>query len=153
MQTRDTLISKPTVSGNIGIIASQATVALPLGKKVSVYLSGRKTYLGLLVKPLTTKMTDTPVDYDFEDYNATFVFQPSEKDKVTANFYYGSDYLDIETGIYQTEGRIKWSNIAASILWNRPLGRIGEMTHTFYITRYKNRLSISQNQFTAWLPS
>ena len=39
------------------------------------------------------------------------------------------------------------------ILWNRPLGRIGEMTHTFYITRYKNRLSISQNQFTAWLPS
>ena len=27
------------------------------------------------------------------------------------------------------------------------------MTHTFYITRYKNRLSISQNQFTAWLPS
>lgn len=98
-------------------------------------------------------MTDTPVDYDFEDYNATFVFQPSEKDKVTANFYYGSDYLDIETGIYQTEGRIKWSNIAASILWNRPLGRIGEMTHTFYITRYKNRLSISQNQFTAWLPS
>ena len=153
MQTRDTLVSKPTVSGNIGIIASQATVALPLGKKVSVYLSGRKTYLGLLVKPLTTKMTDTPVDYDFEDYNATFVFQPSEKDKVTANFYYGSDYLDIETGIYQTEGRIKWSNIAASILWNRPLGRIGEMTHTFYITRYKNRLSISQNQFTAWLPS
>ena len=106
-----------------------------------------------MVKPLTTKMTDTPVDYDFEDYNATFVFQPSEKDKVTANFYYGSDYLDIETGIYQTEGRIKWSNIAASILWNRPLGRIGEMTHTFYITRYKNRLSISQNQFTAWLPS
>lgn len=81
MQTRDTLVSKPTVSGNIGIIASQATVALPLGKKVSVYLSGRKTYLGLLVKPLTTKMTDTPVDYDFEDYNATFVFQPSEKIK------------------------------------------------------------------------
>ena len=42
MQTRDTLISKPTVSGNIGIIASQATVALPSERKFRYICRGEK---------------------------------------------------------------------------------------------------------------
>ena len=153
METRDTLVSKPSISGNIGIISSQLTAALPLGEKASIYLSGRKTYLAFTVKPITTKTTDTPADYDFEDYNATLVFKPSEKDRITANFYYGKDYFDIEAGKYLLNGEIKWSNMAASAQWNKNFSETKKMSHIVYWAQYKNQLKILQNQISVRLPS
>ncbi len=153
METRNELVSKPTISGNVGIISAQLTAALPLGKKASIYLSGRKTYLGLIVKPITTKTSDTPADYDFEDYNSTLVFKPSHRDRLMANFYYGRDYFDIEAGGYLLNGMIKWNNLAASIQWDRHFDKTKTMRHIIYLAQYKNKLSVLQNQITARLPS
>ena len=47
---------KTTVSGDIGLISSQATLSLPLSRKTALYLSGRKTYVGLTLKPFIRSM-------------------------------------------------------------------------------------------------
>ena len=36
---------------------------------------------------------NTTLRYDFQDYNATYVYQPSKKDKIVINAYGGRDLL------------------------------------------------------------
>lgn len=158
VESPDLIPEKATVSGDIGLIASQATIALPLGKKSALYLSGRQTYVGLTLKPLiramsTGKEKDMPFGYEFGDCNFTYVYRPDERNKLILNAYWGMDRLEVEEKDYKMEGRIKWWNLAVSASWEHRWRRNGESKNTFFYSQYHNQLNVVQNSMAAELPS
>lgn len=154
----DDIPSKVSVSGDIGLISSQATLAVPTGKKSALYLSGRRTYVGLTLKPLTQAMAgnkgeEMPFDYEFQDYNFTFVTTPSAKDKIILNAYWGGDKLNIEEPEYMLRGKMKWWNLASSLSWEHQWKTNLSMKNTFFMSRYENKLNIRQSGLSARMPS
>lgn len=158
VQSPDAIPTKISVSGDIGLISSQATLTVPVGKKSALYLSGRRTYVGLTLKPLIRKIEGNkedkmPFDYDFQDYNATFVTTPSPKDKITLNAYWGRDKLNIEDPEHLLRAKINWWNLASSLSWERQWQTNLSTKNTIFMSRYENNLNIRQGSLSARMPS
>lgn len=154
----DRIPEKVSVSGDIGLISSQATLAVPMGKKTALYLSGRKTYVGLTLKPLLRTMVsekgkDMPFDYEFGDCNLTLVNRPTDQDKIILNAYWGMDQLDIEDPDYSLDGNMKWWNLATSLSWEHRWSSQTVLKNSVFFSQYQNKLDIVQNSLSAHLPS
>lgn len=79
------------VSGNIGLIASRLFVEQPLVKnKLSVWLTGRRTYIDQVVKTIGEELP-----YFFYDLNGKIIFTPTGRDNIQISYYGGKDVLDI----------------------------------------------------------
>lgn len=158
VQSPDLIPGKLSVSGDIGLIASQATIAVPLGEKSAFYVSGRQTYVGLTIKPLLGAMTtgrgkDLPFNYEFGDCNFTYVYRPDPRNKLVVNTYWGTDHLKVEDKDYQLDGKLKWWNLAMSASWEHHWNKKGKSRNTLFYSQYRNRLDVTQNGLQAGLPS
>lgn len=75
--------------GGIGSISSRATFDGPIIKnKLSMMLSGRRTYIDQLVA-----LAGANLPYYFYDLNAKLTYKISERDRIYASSYFGSDVL------------------------------------------------------------
>lgn len=91
IQTKDAHPAKTKVSGDIGLIASRLSIVQPLLKnKVTLSVAGRRTYVDQVFKIIGEELP-----YYFYDLNAKLIVTPSPRDQVHANFYGGSDILDL----------------------------------------------------------
>lgn len=158
VESPDLIPEKATVSGDIGLIASQATVSVPLSRKSALYISGRRTYVGLTLRPLIRAMVsekgqDMPFDYEFGDCNFTYVYRPDERNKWVVNAYWGMDWLQVEDKDYQLDGRMKWWNLAVSASWDHQWKGNASSKNTLFYSQYNNRLNVIQNTLAAELPS
>ena len=113
--------------GSVGIIASQLTVQGPLRKdRTSFILSGRRTYIDLLVRPFMP--SDERGGYHFYDLNAKLnhIFSPSNR--VYLSLYSGDDRFwsdfndEYGAGAYReedsTEADFGWGNVTSTLRWN-----------------------------------
>ena len=104
-------------TGNIdaGILSSQATLGIPLGKKSGLYLSGRFSYLNYILNSIENMMNgaDAP-NYFFDDFNLSWVLSPDEDNSIRVNAYYGSDRLDFSQSTYQAGAGLQWHNATCS---------------------------------------
>jgi hypothetical protein len=84
-----------SIQGNIGVLASQVTLAAPINSKTGFYISGRKTYIDEVVGPLIKNGSESNdvngMNYGFSDGNFTFLSQLSKKNPVSANIDPASD--------------------------------------------------------------
>lgn len=149
---------KTTISGDIGLISSQITLSLPLNQKTALYLSGRKTYVGLTLKPLIRSMVsnkgdEMPFDYEFQDYNVTLISKPTENDQIFFNAYWGGDKLKLKDPDYMLDGTMDWWNLTSSLSWQHGWQKGLSMKNTFFMSQYQNTLHIDQNSLSAHLPS
>ncbi|MGK7397510.1 MAG: TonB-dependent receptor [Candidatus Cyclobacteriaceae bacterium M3_2C_046] len=117
--------------GAIGLISSKLTLEGPIiPGKTSFLVSGRRTYLDLLARPLIKSATDGDevVGYYFYDLNAKINHQFSEKDRIYFSIYSGDDeaysrYKDeyswenTQTNYDESFG-LKWGNIISALRWN-----------------------------------
>ena len=84
-------------TGTIGLIASKFTIEGPIKKgKTSLILSGRRTYIDLLTKPLIKSSFESEgssgdLGYFFHDINAKVNHKISEKDRLYFSVYAGKD--------------------------------------------------------------
>lgn len=152
MQSLDSVTKRFSVEGNVGIISSQGTVAMPIDSTSALYVSARCTYINLLYKSLL-KIDNSELQYGFQDYNATYINKISARDKLVANFYYGSDCLQLEEGKYLVNGTIDWSNTLASLNWTRKGLNDWAFQHLIYFSHYKNGVDINQSGVNISLPS
>lgn len=154
----DSIPERISVSGEIGIISSQATLALPVNKKYAFYLSARKTYTGLILQPTLSLLNALPdkdqvFDYDFQDYNFSFIGNPTEKDKITVHGYWGKDIFNLQQEEYRLAGKMQWSNLAASASWQRKWNEKQSMRHVLFFGDYENLLKNKQVGLSIELPS
>lgn len=152
MYTRDSVVTRFSAEGNIGIIAAQGTLAIPFNSRSSIYVSARSSYINLLYKDLLT-VDNSELRYGFQDYNATYILKPSNRDQIGVNFYYGSDLLRLKEGYYQADGKIAWSNLLASAQWARTQSSRLSFKQTAYMSRYENKVRLYQSDVMVSLPS
>jgi outer membrane receptor protein involved in Fe transport len=159
MRTKTYIPEKTSIRGNIGLLASQATLAVPLGKNFGLYLSGRQTYINLIVQPLITKIinkgeTDkmNAPDYYFGDANLTLTGNLSENDRITFDAFLSNDYLNMVDESLLLDGTLKWKNALFSALWNHRQGD-NTLIQQIYTSHYRNDLDTRQTEMQMLLES
>ena len=100
------------ISGTAGInfLSANGMIELPLGKKFSLLVAGRRSYTDVLQSKLYQNLTGNFLTKDqkvgnlsfnelepsfyFYDWNAKFSYRPSDKDMISISTYSGRDFLD-----------------------------------------------------------
>ena len=146
---------KHVTQGGLGLIATRFTTEGPLKKgKASYILSGRRTYLDVLVDPLIPK--DAPAKgsgYFFYDLNAKINWQASPKDRLYASAYFGKDVFDFNNRENGFRFSIPWGNSTATLRWNRILSPRLFANHSLVYSDFEFGTRFTQNDFTINLNS
>ena len=135
---------------SIGLISSKFTFEGPIKKdKTSFIISGRRTYLDLLMIPFELVAAGLNPDlqtlwggYFFEDLNAKINHKFSNKDRIFFSIYAGKDkaYLNMRNtygGLTDlTKFKLQWGNITSSIRWNHVYSAKIFGNTTFTLSRY-----------------
>ena len=135
--------------GSIGLISSKISVQGPIWKdKTSFIVSGRRTYLDLLTRPIVRLASEgqASAGYYFYDLNGKINHTFSEKDRLFFSFYAGDDKafgkfnenppgsdrsrIDIDLVWGNRMGALRWNH-----LWSKNL--FSNLTTTY--TRYRLR--------------
>jgi outer membrane cobalamin receptor len=135
-------------SGSISTIASKLTLEGPLGPKTSFLVSGRRTYIDILARPLIAAAfsnggDDGTAGYNFYDLNFKLNHKFSPKDKVYFSMYNGLDRFLIrsrsnyETGFDEFETGFNWGNLALIGRWNHLINEKLFSNLTLNYTRYQ----------------
>ncbi len=110
--------------GGLGLISSRLTLEGPLdkAKKSSFLISGRRTYLDILARPIIKSQTNgaTSAGYYFYDLNAKINYDFGQKNKLYLSGYFGQDRFSATTNEagYSNEAGINWGNATATLRWN-----------------------------------
>lgn len=144
--------------GSLGLVASRLMLEGPVGKKkkVSYMISGRRTYIDLLARPLIKAQTggNVTTGYFFYDLNGKINFNLGPKDHLYLSGYFGNDKFyarEKEEGnlaggneIYTFRSQLKWGNATAVARWNHEFNRklFGNMT--IYYSRYNFDVSADE---------
>jgi hypothetical protein len=137
VNTRNTIPDRTHASADIGLIASRLFIEQPLIKdKMSIWVSGRRTYIDKVVKAV-----DLEVPYYFYDLNGKILFQPTSRDKISLVHYNGDDRLDYlrdrnGDGVGQTTGFHSGNN-SQTLHWNRNYDSKWHHEATLFRTSYR----------------
>ena len=104
------------VEGNVGLINSEVTLPVSIGKKSDLYLSARSSYIGMLYGKWLN-FEGYAINYDFQDFNATYSYRPTDRDELILSGYYGMDKLGVDDPISTIDIGVRWSNLATSLSW------------------------------------
>lgn len=131
--------------GSIGIIASRLMLEGPIVKdKTSFAVSGRRTYIDLLTRPV--QPPGERVGYFFSDFTAKVNHKFSNKDRLYASFYTGTDKFSYRS-TYQNDvskSGLKWGNTTAALRWNHLFNP--NLFANFTATYSKYRFNISSEE-------
>jgi hypothetical protein len=159
VEPKTSLPKKTGFEGSVGLLSSQATLSLPIGKKFGLYLSGRKMYLNLILQPLLNAIENRGSDdssggfgYDLYDTNITLLGEISDKDKITINAFLGKDDLGIGEDNMRFDAGLDWKNQVLSLQWDRKMGS-RKLSQQVYSSRYDNTLDIKQSDLGVFLSS
>lgn len=140
--------SELTVQGNVGLLASQITLAVPIGKKSAFFISGRKTYIDEFVIPILNSFSKNndaqDMKYGFSDSNLTFITEISKNNSLVVDAFVSTDKLKIEDPNIALITRVKWGNFSLSPTIISKLSSRTSMSNAIYFTQYNNNLGMQQ---------
>lgn len=142
-------MNKFQAEGGIGLIASRLSIQGPIKKqKASFIISGRRTYLDLLIKPFIKKSSQFyGSGYYFYDLNTKVNYQFSEKDRLYLSGYFGRDVFDFRNAERSFSTNIPWGNTTAALRWNHLFNRKLFSNTTLLYNDYKFGFNGSQEDF------
>ncbi|MEI8135080.1 MAG: TonB-dependent receptor [bacterium] len=106
---------------SLGLISSRATIETPVGSGALV-LSGRRTYIDVVLKAAGLQDQLELPAYYFYDLNAKITQNPSPNDKISLSGYLGSDHLDFAASNVVNNITMGWGNKAAALEWTHIFG-------------------------------
>lgn len=130
-----------SIEGNIGLINSDLTMAIPMGKKNALWVSARSSYINWLYGTLL-KMDSYHIRYHFMDFNLTYAGQLSEKDQLVITGFYSRDKMGLLSDSSAVNIHFPWQNIVGSAYWNHRLEN-GNWRTTAYYSSFDNQLDVA----------
>ena len=124
-------------SASIGLMSSQGTLRLPLGRKSSLTLSARATYINLLYSQWM-RDDEYALRYSFYDANLTWLYTPTHRDRIWLDAFFSRDKALTEHHNFVAENHLSWGNHAASLHWQHSWSDNLSFEHNLYNTRYHN---------------
>ena len=151
MSLPDTL--KKAVTGDIavGLMSSQGSLGVRLGKHSHLKLSARRSYLNLLYGRWLM-IRESEIAYGFGDYNLTYLYAPSEKDRLWFDVYCGNDDVVFSERSFNMNLAVDWGNLASGVHWEHRGENVWHK-HTFFFSGYKSDAGVSQDGMQVKLPS
>ncbi|MEO6939568.1 MAG: TonB-dependent receptor [Candidatus Kapaibacterium sp.] len=134
---------------SLGLISSRATIETPIGDG-ALSLSGRRTYIDVLLKATGLAQSLNIPDYHFFDLNGKFTQTLGPNDKIALSGYGGSDDLTYTSDKDASDLGINWGNEAGSIVWTHVLASDLFTKFLFTGSRYYSTLLAGSgaNSFT-----
>jgi hypothetical protein len=143
--------------GGVGTLASRLTLEGPIVKnKASFMVSGRRTYIDLLARPLIKAVNrsnnkkentnnDIGLRLSFYDLNAKVNYKINDKHRIYLSAYTGDDGLGIyfkqqEVGSQDftaTDGTTDWGNLTTAFRWNYMISNKLFMNTTLTYSRFQ----------------
>ncbi|AKD04698.1 TonB-dependent receptor [Pontibacter korlensis] len=125
------------VDGGVGLIASRLSIQGPLVEdKAAFILSGRRTYVDVLMNPFLQNTEQGGVPYYFYDLNGKLSFKLSEKDKLYLSGYYGRDVGKLTLSDGRFTGDFFWGNSSATTSWQHVFNDKLEMDVSGVLSNY-----------------
>lgn len=140
--------------GGVGLISSRLTLEGPIVKeKATFMISGRRTYLDVLTKPLLPE--DESFGYFFYDLNTKLNYKLSDKDRFFISSYLGSDVFSAEQrGRNSTTAfGVNWGNKSVTGRWNHLFSDKLFANTTFIYNDYLFKISSKENNLAVQLTS
>lgn len=139
--------------GGIGLIASRLTLEGPIKKdKGSFMLSGRRTYVDVLVRPFATGTLKNS-GYHFYDANLKANYKITDKDRVYLSGYFGRDKFKFASGSGSFSTDIPWGNSTATVRWNHLFNDRLFLNTTAVYNDYQFSFGATQGDFGVKLSS
>ncbi len=145
---------------SIGLVSSRVLVEGPVWKgKTAVMVSGRRTYIDLLLRPLIQNLSRIDNEgsgyfgYYFTDWNAKVHHRFSDRDRLYLSTYIGDDnaYLRYRYRTPTEKGtqkaNLRWGNITQSLRWNHVWRDDIFSNATLFYTRYRFNIGVGVEMF------
>lgn len=149
--------------GGIGTLASRLTLEGPIVKnKASFMVSGRRTYIDLLARPIIKSVArkqnqqdgtnnDIGLRLDFYDLNVKVNYKINDKHRIYLSAYTGDDGLNLyykeqrksSPDYSTTEGGTNWGNLTIAFRWNYAISNKLFMNTTLTYSRFQFNVSSS----------
>ncbi len=139
--------------GGIGLIASRLTLQGPVNKgKGSFMLSGRRTYIDVLIKPFASGAFSGS-GYFFYDANLKANYRLGPKDRIYLSGYFGRDKFTFANEGQSFKATIPWGNSTATFRHNHQFNDKVFLNTTLVYNDYKFSFQGEQNNFEVTLAS
>ena len=150
MELPDTL--KDPFSGEIsaGLLSSQGTLRMRIGKKSHLRVSARGSYINLLYKRWM-QLSGSPLRYSFGDGNLTWLYA-NGKDRIWADIYLGMDKAYMQENTFDVDLGLQWGNLMGALHWERK-GEDVRQLHSLYYTGYMSDCNVSYSSSSMDLAS
>ncbi len=126
------------LEGNIGIINSDLTLTIPMGRRNALWLSARSSYINWLYGKLL-KLEEYALRYHFMDFNLTYLSQLTDHDQLLVTGFYSRDKMRVYSNNSPIDIRFPWQNIVGSVTWKHHLPN-GLWTTNAYYSSFDNQL-------------
>lgn len=139
--------------GGIGLIASRLTLEGPIQKdKGSFVLSGRRTYIDVLIKPFASG-SFAGSGYFFYDANLKANYILGKKDRLYLSGYFGRDQFTFKSSSGNFNANIPWGNSTATLRWNHLFNDRLFMNASAIYNEYRFEFGGEQNDFSIRMAS
>lgn len=136
------------IRGGLGLISSRLTVEGPiLPGKISILLSGRRTYLDILLNPFLKNGAFAGTRYFFQDFNGRLEWRLSDADQISLSAYHGRDVFNFNSAQAGFDTEIPWGNDIASLNWRHLFNDQFFLTATLSRTAYNFSFAAGQEDF------
>lgn len=145
MELHDELPLKTNGDFAVGLMSSQGTMQIPIGKKAALFTSIRLSYLNLFYSSLL-KMDYGKLLYSFGDANITYLQKIKENQILHIDFYTGIDdaKLNDPTSNIYFNTSVKWGNMLAAAHWNSKYEN-GFLKQSLYFSGYSNLVNLKSS--------
>jgi hypothetical protein len=151
--------------GSVGLISSKLTIEGPINDKTSFIVSGRRTYIDLLARPLIKMATkgEETVGYFFYDLNAKINHRINDRNRIYLSTYSGDDKAyakskysssnEMEKWSNQDEFSLRWGNFTTALRWNSVINKklFSNVTATY--SRYRFNIDVDSRESHTQLDS
>lgn len=151
MSLPDTLKKNVTGDFSAGLMSSQGMLGFRLGKNSHLRLSARRSYLNFLYGRWLMVL-ESEMKYGFGDYNFTYFYTPTSRDRVWADFYCGNDKVNLDEQSFNMNLGVDWGNLAGGIHWEHS-GSSFWHRHTLFYSGYSSTVRVDQDGADVILPS
>ena len=144
---------KDSVSGclDIGLISSQGTICLPVGKKTCITLSGRYSYLNLLYSSFL-RNNEQETRYSFYDTNINLTSHLDDRNTLVIDTYMGGNDMKLMLDNSSMRMDMEWGSQMIAAHWENR-GRSMTMDNGIFFSRYHNNDDVVYSSLRMQLPS
>jgi hypothetical protein len=129
---------------SLGLLSSKATVHGPAAKNTTFIVSGRRSYVDLLIRPIAPK-GEAPILH-FADFAGKLSHRLNDKHTVSFGSYLGQDAFGTQyrVGDTRSQNKVEWKNYSANLktfsTWRSDFRTIAQIYASNYQLTVSNKL-------------